>query len=239
MGTVSGPLVAAIESAWGGIRLRHPDVPEVVVAVASGSAGRGRAPTRGHFGPDRWLRNGAWMPELFIGAEGLAAGAPDVLTTLLHEAAHGIARTRQIRDVSSDGRYHNARYRTIAEEIGLAVARHQRYGWSLTTLPGATARRYRSEITLLANAIVAQRRPEHGTSDTDSIDVEHHHNAPAAAEDVAGSEKNSREIRRDRNGRSLECQCRPPRRLRGYQRTIDAGPILCGVCQEPFLCVNS
>ena len=33
-------LVAALERAWTQIRARHPQVPEVVMAVASGSVGR-------------------------------------------------------------------------------------------------------------------------------------------------------------------------------------------------------
>lgn len=103
---IGGPLATAIDRVRDGIHQRHPDVPEVVVAIASGSTGRGRAVRLGHFGPDLWSRSGAAMPELFLGAEGLAAGAHDVLATLLHEAAHGIAAVREVPAVSDGGRYH-------------------------------------------------------------------------------------------------------------------------------------
>lgn len=77
---IGGPLATAIDEVWESIRARYPDVPDVVVAVASGSQGRGRTVRRGHFGADRWERAGVWMPELFVGAEGLAVGPRDVLS---------------------------------------------------------------------------------------------------------------------------------------------------------------
>lgn len=42
------------------------------------------------------------------------------------------------------------------------------------------------------------------------------------------------EERAPRNGHSLVCGCDPVRRVRAAQRTIEAGPILCGVCTQPF-----
>jgi hypothetical protein len=44
-----------------------------------------------------------------------------VLDTELHEAAHGLAAARGIQDTSRQGRYRNARYRGLAEELGLAA----------------------------------------------------------------------------------------------------------------------
>jgi hypothetical protein len=44
---------------------------------------------------------------------GLARGAREVLATELHEAAHGLAAARGIRDTSRQSRYHNARYRRL------------------------------------------------------------------------------------------------------------------------------
>jgi len=50
------------------------------------------------------------------------AGVPrDVLGTLLHEAAHGMAATRQIKDTSRQGRYHNRRFAELAAELGITV----------------------------------------------------------------------------------------------------------------------
>jgi hypothetical protein len=103
-------MVDALETAWAAIQRVHPDVPDVVLTIGSGTVGRpaGKV-TLGHFAPDRWERVGGKAPELFIGGEGLSRGAPDVLATLLHEAAHGAAHRRGIKDTSRQGRYHNTK----------------------------------------------------------------------------------------------------------------------------------
>ncbi|WP_378736714.1 hypothetical protein [Nocardia brasiliensis] len=92
MSVVSAAMVAAIDEAWAGVRARHPEVPDVMVTIAAGSVGR-RGVRLGQFGPDRWVHGDARLPELFVGGEGFAHGPRDVLGTLLHEAAHGIALT--------------------------------------------------------------------------------------------------------------------------------------------------
>ncbi|WP_220139980.1 hypothetical protein [Nocardia huaxiensis] len=169
------------------------------------------------------------MPELFVGAEGLASGAQEVLCTLLHEAAHGLARARGVAESSDNGRYHNKKFKALAEEMGLAVARHQRLGWSLTTVRDATAHQYRGEINLLNHAIVAHRRPEHGVADTDSAPTDPDGEGDTEFED---GQRDTRT--RDRNGRPLMCHCQPPRRIRAHKKIIDAGPILCGICRDQF-----
>jgi hypothetical protein len=97
-------LVAALEHAWQTIRRRHPDVPEAVLVVASGTDGKRL--NLGHFAPHRWQVNGTDRHEVLVGGEGLQRGPTDVLGTLLHEAAHGLAHTRSIRDTSRQGRFH-------------------------------------------------------------------------------------------------------------------------------------
>ncbi|MGH3191511.1 MAG: hypothetical protein ACRDOL_30560, partial [Streptosporangiaceae bacterium] len=82
--TISPRLVTALDRTWAAIMARHPDVPAVVIALGSGSGGKRLK--LGHFAPDRWQRSGGRLPELFVGGEGLARGAGDVLGTLLHEA---------------------------------------------------------------------------------------------------------------------------------------------------------
>src|SRR5580658_6755876 len=93
--TISPRLVTALDRTWAAIMARHPDVPAVVIALGSGSGG-GRLKL-GHFAPDRWQRGAGRVPELFVGGEGLAKGARDVLGTVLHEAAHGVATVRGIQ----------------------------------------------------------------------------------------------------------------------------------------------
>ncbi len=202
--TVTAPLVAAIEAAWAEIRTRHEDVPDVVVTIGSGSEARGLR--LGHFAADRWMRGDEAMHELFVGGEGLARGGASVLATLIHEAAHGAARTRGIQDTSRQGRYHNTKFKAIAEEFGLSIEHDRTIGWSTTNLPDATAASYAREVDALNKAITAHRRAE---------------------VTVTGGGRTS-----SNNGKAAVCDC--GRKIRASIAVIDAGPILCGLCGSEF-----
>jgi hypothetical protein len=152
-------LVAALEQVWQTIRTRHPEVPEAVLVVASGS--EGKRLNLGHFAPHRWQVHGSDRHEVLVGGEGLQRGPTDVLGTLLHEAAHGLAQARSIQETSRQGRYHNRRYATLAAELGLEVASVKPIGWSATTVPRHTAVNYSSQLEQLAAALVLWRRQEH------------------------------------------------------------------------------
>ncbi len=195
-------LVAALEHAWRTIRTRHPDVPDAVLVVASGS--EGKRLNWGHFAPHRWQVNGADRHEVLVGGEGLQRGPLDVLGTLLHEAAHGLAQARGVQDTSRQGRYHNRRYATLARELGLEVASVKPIGWSATTVPEATAAGYASQLEELQAALVLWRRQEHriGTGT------------------------------RSRNLLAAVCGC--GRRIRAAKATLAEAPILCGACEHPF-----
>jgi hypothetical protein len=195
-------LVAALEHAWQTIRTRHPDVPEAVLVVASGS--EGKRLNLGHFAPHRWQVNGADRHEVLVGGEGLHRGPLEVLGTLLHEAAHGLACTRGLQDTSRGGRYHNRRYATLARELGLDVASVKPIGWSATTVPEPTAASYAGQLEELQTALVLWRRQEHriGTGT------------------------------RSRNLLAAACGC--GRRIRAAKATLAEAPILCGLCEEPF-----
>ncbi|MBF6297520.1 hypothetical protein IU459_08180 [Nocardia amamiensis] len=224
MKKIGSPLMDALETVWAAIQARHPDTPDVVVTMAAGSTGRSGGVRLGRFGPDRWEHGTELMPELFVGCEGFAASAEEVLGTVLHYAAHGIARTRAVKDTSRAGAYHNGRYKEIAEEIGLTVERAPGRGWATTTLAKAISDAYRGELPTLAAALVAHRL--HETGQTTGAD--------AADENEDDTGKDTGEQRAPRGGCALVCRCDPPRRVRAFKRTIDAGPILCGVCQDPF-----
>ncbi|MEV0294231.1 hypothetical protein [Nocardia sp. NPDC050710] len=223
MSRFAGSVVVAIESTWAAIRAAHPDVPDVVVTMAAGSMSSPRGLRLGHFGADRWVRGQDWMPELFVGGEGFAFGAREVFGTLLHEAAHGIARTRGVQETSRGGAYHNGRYKQIAEELGLTVTRQASRGWSETALPDTMAKRYRRQIDGLAKVLIAHRRSEHDPAP----------GAPVGGTDDEETAGDGKE-RAPRSGRALVCGCDPVRRVRAAQRTIVAGPILCGVCEQQF-----
>jgi hypothetical protein len=195
-------LVAALEHTWQTVRSRHPDIPEAVLVVASGS--EGKRLNWGHFAPHRWQVQGADRHEVLVGGEGLQRGPLEVLGTLLHEAAHGLAQARGIQDTSRQGRYHNRRYATLARELGLDVSSVQPIGWSATTVPEPTAAAYAGQLEELAAALVLGRRHEHRS----------------------GSGPRSRNL--------LAATCGCGRRIRAAKTTLAEAPILCGACKQPF-----
>jgi hypothetical protein len=195
-------LVAALERTWQTIRWRHPDVPEVVLVVASGS--EDKRLNWGHFAPHRWQVSGADQHEVLVGGEGLQRGSLQVLGSLLHEAAHGLAQARSIQETSCQGRYHNRRYAQLAGELGLEVATVKPIGWSATTVPEQTASVYAGELEELGAALVLWRRQEHRI----------------------GTGSRSRNL--------LACACPCGRRIRVAKATLAEAPILCGACKQPF-----
>ncbi|QLY29256.1 hypothetical protein H0264_28835 [Nocardia huaxiensis] len=202
--TITGLLVAALENTWAAIRSHHLDVPDVVLTVGAGSTG-GSELTLGHFAANRWVRGEYELHELFIGGEGLQRGAADVLGTLLHEAAHGVAAVRGIKDTSRQGRWHNERFRALGTELGLTLTQDPKLGWSVTTVPDQTRQTYRDEMEELAFALVAYRRHEPNRR--------------------GGRKSNN-------NGMTAECDC--GRKIRVSESTFSAGPIICGLCQMSF-----
>jgi hypothetical protein len=161
---MSAQMVAALERAWAAIRARHPQVPAVVLIVGAGS-GAG-ALRLGHFAAMRWstpnqpetadaesAEVGERLPEVFVGGEGLARGPVAVMATLLHEAAHALAHVRGIKDTSRQGRWHNAKFKALAEELGIEVTKDSKIGWSPTDIPTATQETYAGTIAELRTAL--------------------------------------------------------------------------------------
>jgi hypothetical protein len=159
-------MIAVLEVAWAAIQSRHPQVPAVVIVLGAGS-GRGPGLTLGHFAAMRWndpeqVGDGVRLPEVFVGGEGLSRGPADVLATLLHEAAHAVAHVRGIKDTSRQGRWHNARFKAIAEELGVEVTKDDRIGWSPTTLLASTRETYAAAIDELGRTLRLHRSIEVG-----------------------------------------------------------------------------
>jgi hypothetical protein len=148
--------------------------------------------------------NGTDRHEVLVGGEGLQRGSSEVLATLLHEAAHGLAQARKLQDTSRGGRYHNRRYATLARELGLEVASVKPIGWSATTVPEHTTAAYAAQLEELQAALVLWRRQEHRIGP-----------GPRA-----------------RNLLAAACGC--GRRIRAARATLADAPILCGACAQPF-----
>jgi len=197
-------VVAALERAWQQIRMRHPELPEVIVIVAAGGETARGLFKWGHFAAGRWHVAGSNRPEVLVGGEGLRRPAREVLGTLLHEAAHGLAHARRIQDTSRQGRYHNRRYADLAAELGLQVDHDPRIGWSVTHVPDATVTSYTGTLADLEPALVLWRH----------------------AELPNGRTASSRNL--------LACACGCGRRIRVAPRTLDQAPIVCGACNGLF-----
>lgn len=169
-GPISAPMVAALESAWAAIRARHPEVPAVVMVLGAGSIGNAGGLRLGHFAAMRWAdpdqptteddAAAVRLPEVFVGGEGLARGPADVLGTLLHEAAHALAHVRGIKDTSRQGRWHNAKFKALAEELGIEVTKDTRIGWSPTTIPTSTCDAYSEVVAELGRVLRLHRSVE-------------------------------------------------------------------------------
>ena len=197
-------VVAAMERAWTAIRDRHREVPEVIVILGAGSEARRGLFKLGHFAAARWQVADTRRAEVLVSGEGLRRGAVDVLGTLLHEAAHGLADAREVKDTSRQGRYHNRRYARLAAEVGLEVAHDAKTGWSQTTVPTQLAQVYAAELADLAAALILWRY----------------------AERQLPTSTGSRNL--------LACRCSCGRKLRVAKATLEQAPILCGACAEPF-----
>lgn len=199
----------ALEALWAEIRGNHPDVPDVAIVVASGASPRGL--NWGHFAGDRWQVGEGRLPEVLIGGEGLQREPEEVLVTALHEAAHGVARTRGIDDTSREGRYHNGRFAALARELGLVPEQDKRIGWSPCTLAPGTLDRYVGSVGRLRTAVRGYRHAEYG---------------PGAAGKDPDAEKS------DRNG--IRCWCECGRSFRIARTMFTQGDITCDCCGQPF-----
>ena len=206
-GPVISGVVRVLEDIWRTIRTRHGELPPVVIIIASGS--ERKQPVWGHHAPGRWVAGNEERAEIMISGEGLRRSAQDVLGTLLHEAAHALAAARGIKDTSRQHRYHNTRYKVLAEELGITVTFDPTIGWSITTVPDATAETYTDQLTALQAAMTLWRADEEFT--------------PAE--------------RRNSNLIAAICPC--GRSIRAAASTLAEAPIVCTACGEPFTPKNA
>jgi hypothetical protein len=201
-------LLTALENAWAAIRARHPEVPDAVLIVGSGSPARGSQSMKwGHFASLRWQSGDTRLPEVLVSGEGLQRTPAEVFTTLLHEATHGLADARRVQDTSRQGRWHNKKFATLAAELGLTAEKDDRLGYSPCTLTDTASADYAATITALAAALNAYRHPEPTTE---------------------GKQRTN-----NNNGVSCECEC--PRKIRLSLSAFEEGPIVCAPCNAAFL----
>ena len=203
---ISG-IVRVLEDIWCAIRARHGEIPAVVIIIASGT--ERKQPVFGHHAPGRWQVANEQRAEIMISGEGLRRTPQDVLGTLLHEAAHALAAARGIKDTSRQHRYHNTKYKTLAEELGITVTFDPTIGWSISSVPDATAKDYADQLAALHAAMTLWRTDEEL--------------APTA--------------RRNSNLIAAICPC--GRSIRAAASTLAEAPIICTACGEPFTPKNA
>jgi hypothetical protein len=222
---ISG-LVLYLEALWATLRDEHPELPAAVVVVASGEEGA-KIPKLGHWGDSRWTlrEDGSKVGEVLIAGEALEEGADSVLHVLLHESAHALASAREIKDTSRQGRYHNQKYRDIAQEIGLHVEQCKTYGWTVTSLTDELRSTWASAIQGLTSRLVAYRPSRLSVRATE---------AQVKAEGEGEGEGSEDGEERKPSRSLLICDCAEPRRIRVSPSVAALGPILCGLCGAEF-----
>jgi hypothetical protein len=212
-------VLAALERAWTLLRQRYPELPPVVFVLDSTPEPSSLRPC-GHWRAERWpLQDGEPSGELRLPLACLQDGAKAVLELLLHEAVHILAHVRGLQETSRQGRYHNRRFRALAEEMGLLVEPDERWGWGKTRLVSRTRRWYAPLLAALNEVLHS-----------------YPHAWPLAAPGgLEGPHLPDALEQQGTYGRLLlVCGCSPPRKLRVSRATAARGPITCGLCALSF-----
>lgn len=215
-------ITATLGEAWRGIQRRHREVPEAIVIVGPGDCGKLRK--WGHFAPGRWKRRAGMtaetkveqVHEVLLAGESLERDPADTLGTLIHEAAHALAAARGIKDTSRGGRYHNGRYRKLAEELGLDVQKAGRIGWSATTMRPETIAAYEAEIEALRVAQEQTRQARRRWAD-----------------------ETDEKPRKGRTTWACGCKGEDARAFAMSRKAMGDAPIVCSRCEEEFALVES
>jgi hypothetical protein len=150
-------LLLALDEVYASLRKDHPDLPRALVTVEEPH-------------PAVRSRIACWRAGPFITSAGVFEGriafgypsahrdvpralftgpAETVLEVVVHEAAHALATARGIKDTSRGGTWHNVRYKALAEELGLSVARTENRGWDGTSPTPHLLARFRRHLARL------------------------------------------------------------------------------------------
>lgn len=104
---------------WGG------QLPTPIITVQS------KPGTYGHCSVSKvWRRKDDDTYEMNIAAEALDVEIEEVLDTIIHEMVHLYCRENGVQECSRGGKYHNGKFREIAEAHLLACYKAGQYGWN-------------------------------------------------------------------------------------------------------------
>lgn len=187
MSTTPPVLAAELAAAWADIQRHHSELPNLAA------------------------------PESLIGESSSACGADLSFERLLHEAVHGVAAARGIRDTSRAGRYHNRRFLNVAEEMGLEHPEepHPSSGFSLVVMTAEARRRYRPTAERLQRALKAHLAAT-------SSETSRSFRGPAARHGSSGG------------GVRVKAVCDCGRNVRVVPSVLAQAPIMCGACGKQF-----
>lgn len=120
--------IQLLEHTYDAARANVPDLPTNVAFVLQGTGRKRGGTVLGHYAPGRYLdADASKVHEIMISGDTLSRGPVEVLTTVLHEAAHALADVRGIKDTSRQNRYHNRRFLALAEELTLSYDQPENY----------------------------------------------------------------------------------------------------------------
>lgn len=241
-------VVVALESVWNKIRKDVPELPAVVMVTGSGMIGLARW---GHFRKGGWIDRGDHgvasnlrVGEVFIAGETLARGAQHVLGTMLHEAAHVLAAVRDIQDTSRQNRWHNQRFRALAEELGMEYPRETadpKIGFSEVVLTPGTVDQYADVVEELDRALrLVVELPAflRAALDADRDQADQAGGVVGTGENMG---HHGRRTRSEPGTPSMSsnlkavCKCDTPRIIRASRKVLESDPIMCGKCMAEFL----
>jgi hypothetical protein len=198
------PIISALQSIYLEIakRVLQKDgtvLPEAIITVARDSK------KLGHFTLwTPWNTIGGKRVEILITGECLARGEVQVLTTLLHEAAHAYNFALKRQDVSGS-QYHNKHFRNVADSMfGLIVKKHPTRGWAITEAAADINDVWGAELLTLKNALEA-----------------------SAVEAPAKQKKQA-----DRN--LVKCVCDCDTVVRMSPKVLEMGTVKCSACKKAF-----
>lgn len=156
----SSNLVAALENLANRIRSEY-GLKSATQLVVGSQGWSGKSQVHGRFAPMSWTNAvGENVHEIMLSGESLRRGAAETAGTLIHELAHLYCHENQIKDTSDGGRWHNKRFKAVAENMGLSIEKADRIGFSVTTMPGETQKKYAEELDKITNALVTWRRDD-------------------------------------------------------------------------------
>lgn len=103
------------------------ELPAIVITIMSSPR------SNGHFTVGKeWRLSEDRLNEINISAEHLDRPIENIMATLCHECVHYYCQLNGIKDVSSNGRYHNSKFKEEGEKRGLILSYDKYIGWSIT-----------------------------------------------------------------------------------------------------------